>query len=95
MKTKTISFITAGRTDNNEQDRPYPLYSTQFNLIEFTLTINIMVHEVHILDLQSLIKCLQNMTNTLHIYKHQYHNNLTKISHSENCVVLMLTLYWF
>lgn len=33
MKTKTISFITAGRTDNNEQDRPYPLYSTQFNLI--------------------------------------------------------------
>lgn len=33
VKTKTISFITAGRTDNNEQDRPYPLYSTQFNLI--------------------------------------------------------------
>lgn len=26
-------YITAGRTDNNEQDRPYPLYSTQFNLI--------------------------------------------------------------
>lgn len=53
------------------------------------------VHEVHILGLQLLIKCIQNMKNTLHIYKRQYHNNLTKIGHSENCVELMLTLHWF
>lgn len=44
------------------------------------------VHEVHILGLQLSVKFTQNMTDTLHIYKRQYNNKLTKTGHYDNCV---------